>query len=99
MLKENFFTYHEKNHVEITAIEDCTVYIGTPPTKIKENNNGFNHNDLAKGSLLNFFSFPKQKQIFLKSKESIKIDSFVAYRIYGNCLRKFDNDEIIFFMS
>ena len=99
MIKENLFRYHNKNFVEIKALESCKITIGTPLTKLKENKNGFNHDDLSKGALLHFFSYPKQKEVFLNEGEKLTIDSFVAYSFVGKCIRKFNNDEVVFSLS
>ena len=76
-------TYHEEGQRVVVSEGATTLILGTPPTDIKIGNDGFNHDDLGWGAMMNFLSFPPQRSIELSFGESYLIPSFVAYRVRG----------------
>ena len=80
------FVFHANGCLTYRVIRgEIALTIGTPKTRIKENREGFNHSDLAKGAIANFFCWGSQ-QVFLRDGDSYVLGPFVAYRvdhIYG----------------
>ena len=96
-----FFRYVTLNKRSIVAIEDCEVFIGTPKTNIKTGKDGYNHNDLGHGAMLNFMSWPPQQKTILPERESISIEPFTAYFVKGKhkTIDAGENEEYMLFVS
>lgn len=76
-------TYHEEGERVVVSEGATTLILGTPPTDIKTGGDGFNHDDLGWGAMMNFFSFPVQRSVHLSSGESYSIPSFMVYHVKG----------------
>lgn len=78
------FEYYETGDLTVVANGKVQIVLGTPPTRLKEGKDGFNHPDLAFGALANFLGWPPQKIIELSESETYTIEPFTAYQITGD---------------
>jgi hypothetical protein len=92
-----YFKYHTSHSAILLAKTDCRVIFGTEKIKLKQSQNGCNHDDLAKAAFQNLLCWPEEQEVFLKKNEKITIEPFTAYVVSGKYEIK--SDENIFFIS
>ncbi len=98
----NAFKYHECGELTIVVMSGYVLLtIGTPATGFKTGDDGFNHDDLGLGALVNFMCWPPQRLVTLNAGDEFTIKSFVAYNIkaFGvYSIKGFYDGEIKFYM-
>lgn len=78
----NLFHYHESGTLKIIVRNgSIRLVIGVPQTRIKDGPDGFNHPDLAKGAIMNFFCWPPQRTLTVGPNQEYEIGPFIAYKI------------------
>lgn len=67
----------------ITTLSDCRIFFGLKKTKLKEDEDGYNHDDLARGAIHHLLSYGEERIIELEANKTLDIEGFTPYYICG----------------